>query len=140
MPRFYLIAAFLLAALPAGSVQAQEASVADSTIALPAEWSTYYVVLLREGPAGAAGLPADEGQAVMSRHIQYQLRLQRNGQAVAGGGFGQQHEGVVGMTLLRAGSLEEAERLAKADPAAAAGRFLAVVYEWYVPAGRLPEP
>lgn len=123
----------------AGAARAQEQPPADASVALPTEWSTYYVVLLREGPAYADERPADSLQALMSRHIQYQLRLQQSGQALAGGGFGEAQDGVIGLTLLRAASLEEAARLARADPAVAAGRLSAVVYAWYVPAGRLPE-
>lgn len=74
----------------------------------------------------------------MSRHIDYQLRLQQSEQALAGGGFGQVKSAVIGMTMLRADSLDEAERLAQADPAVAA-EYSAVVREWYVPAGRLPD-
>lgn len=134
------IVALLAASLstPTGA-WAQESPPADSTAALPTEWSTYYVVLLTEGPASAERWPSDSLQALMGRHIQYQLRLQRSGQAVAGGGFGGDADGAVGMTLLRAESREEAERLAASDPAVEAGRFSAAVYTWYVPAGRLPE-
>lgn len=93
------------------------------------------MVLLREGPNDAA----DEDQEVVNRHIQYQLRLQQTGQAIAGGGFGHVQDGIIGLTLLRVDSLEEAERLAASDPAVEAGRLSAVVSAWYVPARRIPE-
>ncbi len=141
MTYFRFLVAALLAALiffPT-EARAQEEPAADSAIPLPTEWDTYYVVLLKEGPAYGAKLSTDSLRSLMNRHIQYQLRLQKSGDAVAGGGFGGAKDGVIGMTLLRAASLDEAERLAGADPAVEAGRFSAVVYEWYVPGGRLPE-
>lgn len=119
--------------------RAQERPDADSALPLPTEWSTYYVVLLKEGPTRPEDLARDSLRALMNSHIQYQLRLLQSGQALAGGGFRWGLEDVLGMTILRADSLEEAQRLAEADPAVAAGRFAAVVYEWYVPAGTLPE-
>ncbi len=137
MTRFCLTLAGALAllSLPARAQTPPPAT----TIALPTQWSTFYVVLLTHGPGYDAEQPAEDVRALMQRHIQYQLRLQQHGRAVAGGGFGQAREGLVGMTLLRAGSLEEAERLARADPAVEAGRLAAEVFAWYVPAGRIPE-
>jgi len=42
------------------------------------------------------------------------------------------------LTLLRAGTREEAQALADADPAVRAGRLVARVREWWVPAEQLP--
>lgn len=139
--RTALLIVLLLAVLPLLSqmARAQNDPSAESKIELPTEWSTYYVVLLKDGPVSADELGADTLAAIMNSHIQYQLRLQEFGDALAGGGFGQSTDGVIGMTLLRAPSLEEAERVAGEDPAVAAGRLEPVVYEWYVPAGLLPD-
>lgn len=95
------------------------------------------VMLLGEGDQFSVDLPAAELQQLMGDHIQYQLRLQRDGVAIAGGGFSQSEDGLIGLTLLRTSSLEEAQRIANADPAVQAKRFKATVREWWVPAGRL---
>lgn len=116
---------------------ASQAASEPTPVEPPTEWDTYYVVMLKEGPEFAAERSAESLQALMNDHIQYQLRLQESGQALASGGFGQVKEGMVGLTLLAVGSQAEAERIAKDDPAVADGRFAAIVHEWYVPAGRL---
>ena len=71
------------------------------------------------------------------------LHVQRaGGPAVAGGPLatdGSDPALPVGLLIYRAGSPEEAERLAAGDPRVAAGRFRAVVLPWMVPLGRLPE-
>ena len=141
MIRFYLtiLTLFTMCSYTSPEADAQGGPDADSTLPLPTEWSTYYVVLLKEGPTRPEDLSRDSLRTIMSDHIQYQLRLQKSGQALAGGGFRAAGDDVLGMTLLRVGSIEEAKRLAEDDPAVAAGRFSAVVYEWYVPAGTLPE-
>ncbi|MBE0564864.1 MAG: hypothetical protein IH621_02830 [Krumholzibacteria bacterium] len=105
---------------------------------LPEAWETAYVLLLVANPDHVPG-DAEHEAAVTSGHIQHQLRLQHEGQAVAAGGFGDGDRGdLVGMTILKAGSLAEARELAAADPAVKDGRFLARVSAWWVPAGRLP--
>ncbi|RUO19973.1 hypothetical protein CWE08_08635 [Aliidiomarina iranensis] len=108
-------------------------------IELPTEWDSYYVVLVKQGP-NFAELQGSEGlRALMFAHIQYQLGLQKDGIALSAGGFAEAKEGIAGLTILRASSLEEAEQIAHADPAVKAGRFAVVVYQWYVPGGSLGE-
>lgn len=141
MIRICVLSACLILAAVLSSHDARAQDVAaDSSLALPSEWSTYYVVLVKPGPVGADTRPADSLNALMSRHIQYQLRLQASGRAIAAGGFGGITAGMTGMTLLRAESREEAVHVAEGDPAVAAGHFAVEVAEWYVPAGRLPDP
>lgn len=106
---------------------------------LPQEWETHYVWFLVANPEHVPGTP-DEEKALTARHIQYQLHLQESGKAIVGGGLGPGWEkSLIGVTILRADSLAEAQAIADADPATAAGRFQAQVREWWVPAGRLPE-
>lgn len=118
---------------------------ADSVLALPTAWETYYVVLLRAAPDASAARDPEAVQTLLNAHIQYQLRLQAEGRAVAAGGFAPDTSAadasvaLVGLTLLRAGSQEEADAWARADPAVAAGYFRVDVRAWYVPAGKLPE-
>ena len=105
---------------------------------MPEAWSTHYVWFL---VANAEYEPRaeDEERAITAAHIQYQLRLQADGRAIAAGGLGAgPGESIVGLTILRAESLTEAKALADADPAVEAGRLVAWVREWWVPAKRLP--
>ena len=45
-----------------------------------------------------------------------------------------------GLTFYRAGSLEEARRLAEADPAVRAGRLAVEIMTWYCPPGTMSKP
>ena len=45
-----------------------------------------------------------------------------------------------GLTFYRTGSLEEARRLAEADPAVRAGRLAVDIMIWYCPPGTMREP
>lgn len=111
---------------------------AAADLPLPEAWDTVYVLLLVANPDHEPGDAGHEA-AVTRDHVQYQLRLQHEGRAVAAGGFGDgDREDMVGMTILKAASLAEARELAAADPAVEDGRFLARVNAWWVPAGRLP--
>jgi uncharacterized protein YciI len=113
-------------------------SGAAQDLPIPEEWSTHYVWFLVVHPEY---LPADkEGEsAITAAHIQYQLRLQESGVAIAAGGLGEgPGESIIGLTILRAGSLAEAKAIAADDPAVEAGRLIAWVREWWVPTERLP--
>ena len=45
-----------------------------------------------------------------------------------------------GLTFYRTGSLEQARRLAEADPAVRAGRLVVDIMTWYCPPGTMAEP
>lgn len=112
--------------------------VGAQDIPIPEEWDTHYVWFLVTN-ANYQGASQDEEKALTSAHIQYQLRLQEANQSIVAGGLGKgPDESIVGITILRAESLAEAQAIAGADPAVRAGRFVSWVREWWVPAGRLP--
>jgi uncharacterized protein YciI len=105
---------------------------------IPEEWDTCYAWFLVSNPDYLPASP-DEEKALTSAHIQYQLRLQEAEQAIVAGGLGKgPDESIVGLTILRAESLAEAQSIADGDPAVRAGRLVSWVREWWVPAGRLP--
>lgn len=135
-----LIAHALDSAPPAPTPPPAAAPAAE-VLALPERWDLRYVVVLERDPAYAAPADPAAAEALTRAHIQYTLRLQRDGVAVVAGpmvpGLDAADQ-VVGMTLLRAADLAAAERIAAADPAVQAGRLKAKVREWRVPAGRLP--
>lgn len=107
----------------------------SATLPLPSEWQTLYVAL-QTPMSGGPALNEEALKLLDMLHIQYQLRLQADGRAVAAGGFGD-GEGPVGMTLLCADSLADAKALAEADPAVQFGQRRVQVREWYVPAGKV---
>lgn len=116
-------------------------ATADAPLPLPDRWDLRYAVLLERDPAWAAPADAAETEALTQAHIQYTLRLQRDGLALAAGPLvpgTEPGDGLVGLTLLRAKDLATAQRIAAEDPAVKAGRLKATVREWRVPAGRLP--
>ncbi len=115
------------------------ASAAQTTdLPMPTEWTTHYAWFLVANPDHRPASPRADS-VLTAAHIQYQLRLQRDGHAIVAGGFGPgEDDRLVGLTILRAPSLDSARALAEADPAVRAGRLLARVREWWVPSARLP--
>jgi uncharacterized protein YciI len=115
-------------------------AAAPALLSLPERWDLRFVVLLERDPAQAPSDPATT-EALTQAHLQYLLRLQRDGIALAAGPLVpgiEVSDRLVGMTLLRVKDLATAERIAADDPAVKAGRLKATVREWRVPAGRLP--
>jgi len=111
---------------------------AAEDLPIPESWSTHYVWFLVTNPEYAPS-SKDQESALTAAHIQYQLRLQEDGRAIVAGGLGEgPGESIVGLTVLRAESLAEAQAIADADPVVKAGRLLAWVREWWVPSQRLP--
>ncbi len=105
---------------------------------IPEEWETCYAWFLVANPDYVPASQEEE-RTLTSAHIQYQLRLQEADQAIVAGGLGKgPDESIVGLTILRAESLAEAQAIAGDDPAVRAGRLVSWVREWWVPAGRLP--
>jgi len=106
--------------------------------AAPAAWDLRFVVLYARDPGYRAGAATVE-MALTEAHIQYALKLQAEGRALAAGPFqsGAPGDGPIGMMLLRVRDLATAQALATADPAVVAGRLTATVREWSIPAGKL---
>lgn len=128
--------ALLFSGLLLGTPHLRAQQPAD-TLPHPAAWSTYFMVFLHDGPQAQDRSPA--AARALQGHIQYQLRLHADGHAVAAGGLGPAPgTDLIGLTVLRVNSLEQAVRLADRDPAVIFGRFRAVVRPWYVPSGLLP--
>ncbi len=96
----------------------------------------YFVILLSVGPNWDPHRPRDE-QAGITAHRQYLNALLRNGTVSFGGPF---VDDLGGLAVLRAGSLDEARRIAGDDPAVRTGVLRAEVHRWRVlpgpPAGR----
>ncbi len=110
---------------------------------MPTDWEALYVSLIYPGTVSRETLGDEAFGELMSKHIQFQLGLQHEGNAVAAGGVlpdSTSTSRLVGITLLRAPSIEEAKKLAETDPAVIAGYYSVEVRTWYIPAGKIPDP
>jgi uncharacterized protein YciI len=113
---------------------------APQPAAPPMEFDTYQLVLLMR-PAERAELPPERVQEIQAAHIGHLTRMAEEGHLVAAGPFGdQKDERFRGLALYRVGSVEEARRLAEADPAVQAGRLEVEVMTWYTEKGALAFP
>lgn len=84
-------------------------------------------------------VPAEDMQANLEAHLRYLIDLEQRGVLFASGPLFGAHGTMSGegLTILRAGTLEEAERLAAADPFAIAGQRRPIVKRWVVNEGRI---
>lgn len=95
----------------------------------------FELVLLRRP---AAPRDYDEGtlERIQREHLDYLASLRAAGQVVVNGPvLDQPDESLRGLTFFRVGSLDEARRLAEADPAVRAGRLEVEVMHWWCPPG-----
>ena len=132
-------AALALAALAAAGPAAAETpdrAAGDS----PAEFETYQLVLLKR-PAERPDLPEEEIAEIQRAHLAYLTRLGEEGKIVLAGPFSdQEDERLRGLALYRVGTVEEARRLASADPAVQAGRLEVEAMTWWVEKGYVAFP
>ena len=104
------------------------------------EFDTYQFVLLKR-PSSVPSIPEDEVEEIQSLHLAHLARLTKTGQLAVAGPFGdQEDESLRGLAIYRVGSLEEARRLAEADPAVQAGRLEVEIMTWYTLSGALEFP
>jgi uncharacterized protein YciI len=129
---------------PAATPPAPPAPAAPAPSAPPAitppipipevEMSTYYLVLLRRGPAWTA----EETPAVkklQEGHMANIRRLAQEGKLVIAGPFLEQTGAgsLAGLFIFRAGSREEVQALTATDPAIQAGRLVPEILPWLGP-------
>lgn len=106
----------------------------------PMELESYQLVLLKR-PAASTEYPPEKLQEIQAGHMAHLGRMAREGHMVAAGPFGdQEDERLRGLALYRVESIEEARRLAEADPAVEAGRLEVEVMTWYTQKGALAFP
>ena len=87
---------------------------------------SYYVFLYRPGPAWRRGAPITAQP--LEKHFAYMAELQRSKVLVMGGPF---EDDAGAMGVVEAGSLEEAERIVRADPLVSDGVVTAEVHPWH---------
>jgi len=146
-PILALALAGVLAAVPAARGQdappppdEEPSPVAPAPTPAPFELESYQLVLLKR-PAERPDYPEEKLQEIQAAHMAHLERMAREGHLVAAGPFGdQEDERLRGLALYRVGSVEEARRLAEADPAVQAGRLEVEVMTWYTEKGALAFP
>jgi len=104
---------------------------------LPSSLQRVYLVFLYRGPAYVGTPQTSAERAVVDAHAAYVWDLYQRGIAIAAGPVlgGAEPAELVSMSVLRAQTAAEAERLAFLDPAVQGGRFRAVLRPWLLPAG-----
>ena len=100
----------------------------------------FELVLLRR-PENPPDYDDAELERIQREHLAHHARLRACGQVVTNGPLADQpDESLRGLTFYRTGSLEEARRLAEADPAVRAGRLTVDLMTWYCPPATMREP
>jgi len=100
----------------------------------------FELVLLRR-PENAPVYDDAELARIQSEHLAHHARLRASGQVVTNGPVQDQPDSSLrGLTFYRTGSLEEARKLAEADPAVRAGRLAVEIMTWYCPPGTMSKP
>ena len=125
----------VLLASPAFAVS--QAQPAQTTVINPTtgtEMTTYYMVLLRRGPAWTA-TATPESAAVSKGHMENIQKLTAAGTMVVAGPFLDQTgaQALAGLFILRVASVEEAKATVSTDPAVKAGRFTYEIIPWMGP-------
>lgn len=101
------------------------------------ELQKVYLVFQYRGPVYTSVPETSAERAVVDAHRAYVSSLYERGAAIAIGPVlgGSEPADLVALSVLRAQTAGEAERIAADDPAVKAGRFRVVVRPWLLPAG-----
>ena len=94
----------------------------------------YYLVFLRPA-ADRKALPPVEMERIQTAHMANIRSMAERGVLVAAGPFGDTPPTISGVFVFRTGSLEEARRIASADPTVVEHRNIADVHAWMGPPG-----
>lgn len=104
------------------------------------EFEKYQLVILMRGPK-RVDPPPPGIEKLQQAHLAHLTRMGEEGKMVLAGPFGdQQDPSLRGMCLYRVASIEEARRLAEADPMVKAGWLKVEVMTWYVEKGYVTFP
>jgi len=137
--KILLLNVFLILAATVMTAEAQEA---DST-AVPEtfiyEWAgeemtmqKYFIVFLKSGPERSQN--SEEAARLQQQHLQYLGNLYEEGKIVLNGPTGDDGD-IRGFSVYSTATIEEAERLASADPMVQAGRLEVEVKPWWLAKG-----
>jgi uncharacterized protein YciI len=140
-----LLAALPAAAQPPAPMPPPEPAAPPEAPAPPAAeqpfvFEQYQLVLLKR-PANAPDYPPERLQEIQRGHLAHMTALGEAGHLVIAGPFSdQEDERLRGLALYQVGSIEEARRMASADPAVVAGRLEVEVLTWNVEKGYMVFP
>ncbi len=113
---------------------------AKPAAAQPVEFESYQLVILQR-PEHPREYAADKLEEIQQAHLAHLRHLAKLGKLLVAGPLDDQPDPRLrGIEIFRAGSLEEAKRLAGEDPAVKAGRLEVVVMTWYTEKGALTFP
>ena len=123
------LASLLLCAAAAPGQQKTDAPAAP-------EMTTYYMVFLVKGDAWTPG-ETPELQKLQEQHLAHFRAMHAAGKLVIAGPF-LDGQSIRGICVYKAGSVEEARKLAEDDPMVKSGRLKVEVHPWLVQKGILP--
>lgn len=104
------------------------------------EMTTYYVGLLRKGPAWVAGDTA-ESRKIQAGHLAHIGKMADAGKLVVAGPFAANAQEVRGMLIFhKMSSIDEVKALVADDPAVKAGRLVLEVFQWMAAKGIKIDP
>ena len=119
------------------AVYAQEESSRPETFEM--EWEgqqvtmqKYFIIFLKPGPN--RDQPQAEAEKIQAEHLAYLGGLYKKGVLNLNGPVGDGGE-IVGISVYSTATLEEAVKLAKADPAVKAGRLVVEARPWWLAKG-----
>ncbi len=119
---------FILALLAIGVPLFAPAEPQDAGLA------TYYIVFLRPNPARKPIAQADR-ERIMAAHMANIHQMADDGVLVSAGPMEDNPTTISGLFLFNVASLEEALKVARADPTVVEGRNTVDVHRWEAPAG-----
>jgi uncharacterized protein YciI len=90
--------------------------------------ATYYLVLLRKGPAWGTGTK-EESERIGEGHMANIRRLAKEGKLILAGPLADNGD-IRGIFIFGTASLEETRALCDTDPAVKAGRLAAEIHPW----------
>lgn len=106
----------------------------------PFVFEQYQLVLLKR-PAEPTDYPRERLMEIQRAHLAHMGALGEAGHLVIAGPFSDQDDETLrGLALYQVGSIEEARRMAEADPAVQAGRLEVEVVTWNVERGYMTFP
>lgn len=130
----------LLPLVLAATLLAQANTPVKEPAAPPVEFESYQLVILQR-PEHPREYPADKLEEIQKAHLAHLHHLAESGKLLVAGPLDDQPDPRMrGIEIFRAGSIEEAKRLAGEDPAVQAGRLEVVVMTWYTEKGAMTFP
>ena len=141
---FPLVLAVTLLAQAPGTPPSQPKAEGNPPATKPATqpfvFESYQLVILQR-PEHPREYPQDKLEEIQQAHLAHLRHMAETGKLLVAGPLDDQPDPRMrGIEIFRAGSLEEAKRLAGEDPAVKAGRLEVVAMTWYTEKGAMTFP